>query len=171
MEAITTPDTTGVQPARFFIVPGDTAELIILDDQPTFYRYEHHRGKKTRHVYVPCNNHVADCPLCAAGSPSHFVQFLSVIDLRSFTSRKSPDVEVSFSKKLLVVKDTQQGKIVRLAEQYGTLRGMRVKATRSGPTALTEIEFVSNTDRVEAYEYGENAVDCNPYDYEVMFLK
>lgn len=171
-------------PFRFYVPVGETREIIIIDEEPDFFRSEHtlkNPASGRFDLVVPCIDEHANCPACAVSDkPSYFAMYLSVIDLTPYVNRQ--DEEVEFSKKLLVVKLTQQKKITRLLEQHGTLRGMKLAMTRDGDKDAAignDIDFIEFVDEEELeeyiYDYEDREgkvveVDCTePYDYEEIF--
>lgn len=169
------------QPFRFFCPIGETRQIIVVDELPDFVRKEHATyNKVSKHwdTFVPCIDEHDNCPVCdAAERPSYFALYLTVIDLTPYINKD--DEEVPFSKKLLVVKPTQQKKIVRLYEKHKTLRGMILDMTRDNDKDATiggDIEFVDFVDEEELqsyiYDYKDkenkvHEVDCSvPFEYE-----
>lgn len=174
-------------PFRFFCPPGETREVIVVDEQMDFFRYEH--GLKDRrtgkwNVFTACINEDANCPVCAvAERPAYFALYLTVIDLTPYESEKAGYVE--WSKKLLVVKSMQQKKIQRLFERYGTLRGMRLSLTRDSEKDASignDIEYVEHVpeEELETYvsEYETErdgkkeiveVIGYEPFDYDELF--
>lgn len=175
---------TNGAPFRFYVPVGETREIIIVDDEPDFFRNEHNL-KNPRSgrfdLFVPCIDEHANCPACAVSDkPGYFAMYLTIVDLTPYTTRN--DEEVEFSKKLLVVKLTQQKKITRLLEQHGTLRGMKLAMTRDGDKDAAignDIDFIELIDEEELeeyiYDYEDKdgkviEIDCSvPYDYEEIF--
>lgn len=169
-------------PMRFFCMAGETKEIVIIDDEPDFFRHEHalqSRTSKRWDNFVPCIDTHANCPVCAvAERHSYYAMFLTVLDLTPYTPKSGgPDVE--FSKKLLVVKSTQQKKIMRLFDKYKTLRGMHLSMTRDTDKDAAiggDIEFMDFFDEEELVTYVSeytdkknkvHVVDCSvPYEYE-----
>lgn len=146
-------------PFRFFCPVGETREVVVVDDAPNFFRYEHNlkdnrSGKWS--IFCACVNENANCPVCKASErPSYYAMYLTVIDLTPYTSEKHGEVE--WSKKLMVVKSAQQKKITRLWERHGSLRGMVLSMTRDGEKDASignDIEFVEflEEDALLAYE-------------------
>lgn len=121
-------------PFRFWVTPGETKEIIIVDEGITFARNEHAcKNPRTQHfdLFLPCIAEVANCPVCAThpDKQPYFAAFLTIIDLTPYTD-KTTDEEVPFSKRLLEIKPMQQKKFMRLQQQHGTLRGMVLSMTR-----------------------------------------
>lgn len=145
-------------PFRFFCTVGETREVIVVDEEPNFFRYEHNL-KDTRtgrySIFCSCINESAHCPVCkAVDRPSYFAMYLTVIDLTPYESEKHGIVE--WSKKLMVVKSAQQKKITRLWERHGTLRGMVLSMTRDGEKDAAignDIEFVEFVEEDELLTY------------------
>jgi hypothetical protein len=176
-----------LMPFRFFCPAGETREVIIVDDQPDFFRYEHNlKDRRTGkwNVFTACINEDANCPVCEVSDrPSYFALYLTVIDLTPYDSEKHGYVE--WSKKLLVVKSMQQKKVMRLLERHGTLRGMRVSLTRDSDKDASignDIEFIEFVPEEELDAYvSEFEVDrdgkkeivevvgSEVYDYEQLF--
>lgn len=128
-------DSTPLQPYRYYVPVGETAEYVIVDEEPTFFRYEHavmNPSTNRRDMFLPCVREVADCPVCAAHPQDYpyFGMFLTVIDLSGYENSNGDWIE--WTKKLLVVKPRQQKKFVRMMEREGSLRGAVVEARREG---------------------------------------
>ena len=172
------------EPHRFYVPVGDTREIIIVDEEPDFFRNEHNlRNPSTKRfdLFTPCIDESANCPVCAASDkPAYFAMYLTVIDTTPFETRAGDEVE--WSKKLLVVKPAQQKKIARLLEQHGTLRGMRLAMTRDGEKDAAignDIEFVEFVPEDELAEYVDEYTDKDgevhevigdePFDYEAIY--
>ena len=145
-------------PFRFFCPVGETREIVVVDEQPNFVRHEHNlkdsRGKWS--IFCSCVAENANCPVCESNpdKPAYFAMYLTVIDLTPYVNKD--DIEVPWSKKLLVVKSSQQKKIMRLYERHGTLRGMVLSMTRDGDKDAAignDIEFVEFFDEDALAEY------------------
>lgn len=171
-------------PFRFFLKAGETRELVIVDDMPDFVRWEHtiqDKRSKQWSVHTACIDDHANCPVCAVSDrPSYFALYLTVIDLSPFTTKDGEEVE--FSKKLLVIKQMQQKKFMRLYDQHKTLRGMVIEVTRDSDKDAAignDIQFIDFMDEEELLEYQTEYVDkekkvhhidCSePYDYDAIF--
>ncbi len=134
-------------PFRFFCPVGETREVVVIDDAPDWFRYEHNL-KNNRSgkwdIFCACIAEHANCPVDkVAERPAYYALYLTVIDLTPYVNKD--DVEVPWSKKLLVVKFQQQKKFTRLFEREGTLRGMVLAMTRDGDKDASignDIEFV-----------------------------
>jgi hypothetical protein len=170
-------------PFRYWTPIKATQEIVIVDEAPDFFRHEHalqNRSSKKWDNYVPCIDENANCPVCAvAERPSYFAMFLTVIDLTGYEGK---DGFVEFTKKLLVVKPTQQKKIMRLYDKHKSLRGMVLSMTRDDKESATignDIEFVEFMDEEElltyVYDYTDkedkvHEVICHEvYDYDALF--
>ncbi len=171
-------------PYRYWTPIKATQEIIIVDEAPDFFRHEHalqNRKSKKWDNYVPCIDEHANCPICAvAERPSYFAMYLTIIDINGYENSKGEWVE--FGKKLLVVKPTQQKKIMRLYEKHKTLRGMILSMTRDDDKSAAignDIEFVEFMDEEELLAYETEYTDkenkvhhiiCHePYDYDALF--
>lgn len=171
-------------PFRYWTPIKATQEIIIVDEAPDFFRHEHalqNRASKKWDNYAPCIDENANCPVCAvAERPSYFAMYLTIVDLTPYINKDGDEVE--FTKKLLVVKPTQQKKIMRLYEKYKTLRGMILSMTRDDKESATignDIEFVEFMDEEELLAYETDYTDkegkvhpviCHEvYDYDQLF--
>lgn len=139
---------------RFFVKPGQSKEIIIVDDKPTTFMYEHNLkiDGKWGHT-VPCINEWETCPACEHVSPSYYGMYLTIIDLTEFTDRKG--VTHEFSRKLMVVKPSQQKKFIRDYERHGTLRGALYECNRdtNKDAAIgNDIEFIETVPEEEMME-------------------
>ena len=174
----------GLMPFRFFIPPGESREIIVMDEEPDFFRWEHTlRGPDGRfNLHVPCIQENDNCPACEEhpNNPAYFGMFLTIVDTTPYVNRD--DVEIPWSKKLLVVKPAQQKKITRLFERHGTLRGMVLSMTRDGERDASignDIEFIEILDEDALQEYVTEYEDKDrkkheilgyePYDYDALF--
>lgn len=172
------------KPLRFFMKPGETKEIVILDDKPDFFLYEHtikdpRTGKWG--LNLPCIKEFDNCPVCEEVKESIYTMFLSILDLTGFEDSKGNWRE--FSRKLLCVKPSQQKKYLRRFHKEGTLRGAIFEVTRDGDMDATignDIEFIEFMDEEElANDYinewkdrdGKNHVDNHGevIDYESLF--
>lgn len=174
----------GNQPFRFRVPIGETRQVIICDDKPDFFMYEHslkdaegNWGK----LFTGCVKEFDNCPVCeSTGKESYYAMVLTVVDLTEFTLRDGTKVE--FSRKLLIVKPAQQKKFLRFYQKEGTLRGALFDMTRDGdkdPQIGNDIEFVEfvSEDEMESYvrtwrdKDGKKHTEIcgEPYEYEDLF--
>ena len=163
----------GHTPFRFWTPTGSTRQLIIIDDAPAFFRYEHAlKDRKSGRFdnFLPCINDDANCPVCSVSEkPSYFAMYLTVIDLEPYEDRDGNWIE--WSKKLLVVKPMQQKKIARLYEREGTLRGMVLDMTRDSDKDAAiggDIEFVGWADEDELHDYYATYEDKDGKKHEIL---
>lgn len=163
----------GFMPFRFFVTPGETRTVIIVDAEPTFFRFEHALLNRTSGKYdnfVPCVSEHADCAACRADQREpYFAMYLTVIDCTEYTNR---DGEViPWSKKLLVIKPMQQKKYIRLFEQHGTLRGAVLELTRDGDKDAAignDVQFIEFADEDEMLDYETVYVDRENKETEII---
>ena len=146
------------QPFRFFMAPGDDREIVIVDDEPNFFRYEHNLQNPENgrwDIYTACLNEHTNCPVCSASTRApYFAMYLTILDLTPYETRDHETVE--WSKKLLVVKPAQQKKIMRLFETHGSLRGMVLRMARDGDKDASignDIEFIEFLEEDQLAEY------------------
>lgn len=176
---------TPMQPFRFFCPVGEEREIVVVDDRPSFFRHEHcmqDRRSKRWDVFLPCLDEVCNCPACAvSGSqrPAYFAMYLTVIDFTGYEDSRGDWHD--FSKKLLVVKSTQQKKLMRYYEREGTMRGMSLIMVRNGEKEANigdpEFNGFMSEEELETYvsqytdKEGEvHEVLCyEPYAYEAIF--
>lgn len=175
---------SGGSPFRFYCPVGETRELVIVDDEPDFFRHEHAmKGPSGKwDLFTSCIAEHDNCPVCLASQdkPPYFAMYLTVIDLTPYVNRDN--VEVPWSKKLLVVKPMQQKKITRYWERHKTLRGMVLSMSRDGEKEASiggDIEFIEfmSEDDLETYvtEYTDKegkhheVIGSEPFDYEALF--
>lgn len=176
----------GKMPFRFYMNVGDEKQFIILDDEPTFLRWEHEewvdgRGNKKGHMnYHGCISATDNCPACdSLERSSYLAMYLTILDLTPFTTSKGDDVE--FSKKLLVVKASQHKVFFRKLEKKGSLRGMlfdtfrdkkmeaRIGGTLEQTETLTEDELKDYIREYEDRDGKKKTDDVEPYDYLDLF--
>lgn len=177
--------TQANMPFRVWVPPGDTKEVIVLDDKPDFFMFEHQiqnpRTKKWD-TYLGCTKAFDACPVCeSTGKESYYAMYLSVVDLTPFKDRSGKTHR--FSRKLLMVKNlSQQKKFIRRYEKDGTLRGYRLELNRdrdTDPTIGNDIEFVEILEEEELAEFQRkfkdregkvHKEDCSvPFVYEELF--
>lgn len=145
------------QPFRFFLKAGETKEAIIVDDKPNFFMWEHSaRNPRTGKfdIRTGCIKEYETCPACEKWGESAWVMYLTIIDLTEYKDRKG--VTHEFSRKLLVVKTSQQKKFIRRYEKDGTLRGALFSFTRDSENSAAignDIEFIEFVDEEELEGY------------------
>lgn len=161
------------EPFRFFCKVGETREIVIIDDEPDFFRSEHalmNPASKRYNLFTPCIDENANCPVCAISEkPAYFAMYLTVIDLTPYEN-KDGDV-VDWSKKMLVVKPAQQKKIARLLEKHKTLRGMVLTMTRDDDKSAAignDIEFIEFMSEDELEDYVTEYTDKEKKVHEVI---
>lgn len=172
------------KPFRFFVPVGETRQIIVCDDKPDFFLYEHalkdSEGRWGR-LFTGCIKEHDNCPVCTAtGKESYYAMVLTIIDLTPFDTRDGSTVE--FSRKLLIVKPAQQKKFLRFYNKEGTLRGAMFDMTRDGDKDSSignDIEFVEFVDEKELATYARswkdregkkhNELCSEPYVYEDIF--
>lgn len=172
------------KPFRFWVPVGETKEIVILDDKPDFFMYEHQLKNPATgrfDVNTGCVRDYDNCPVCeTTGHESYYGMYLSIIDLTPYDAKNGDTVE--FSRKLLVVKSGQQKKFIRRFEKEGTLRGAIFEMTRDGnkdPVIGNDIEFLEFMDEDELGDYQRSwedrdgkthKEDCSvAYEYEEIF--
>ena len=173
-------------PFRFWMKPGTTREVIIVDEAPDVFVFEHeiyNKATKER-IYTGCVSEWETCPVCEAeGKDPYYALLLTVIDLNEFKDRNN-DVH-EFSRKLFVVKSGQQKKIIRRykkTEDEGGLRGWVVELSRDGdkdPVIGNDMEFIEQVTEDELKDYvrtykdkegKEHEEDCSEaFDYDKLF--
>lgn len=172
------------KPFRFFVPVGETRQVIVCDDKPDFFMYEHalkdSEGRWGR-VHTGCIKEDQNCPVCqSSGKESYYAMMLTVVDLTPFETRDGDTVE--FSRKLLVVKPAQQKKFLRFFNKEGSLRGALFDMTRDGDKDSSignDIEFVEFVPEEEMATYVRSWKDkdgkkhteaCHePFVYEDLF--
>jgi hypothetical protein len=174
-------EEAGKMPFRFYMSIGDEKSFIILDEEPSFMRWEHEewddRGKRMK--YHGCIAEYDNCPACDnLEHRPYFAMYLSIIDLTPFTTKNGDNIE--YSKKLLIVKQNQHKLFFRKAER-GTLRGWLVDTFRDKKTDARiggQLDFAEQLTDAELTEYKrvyedrdgkEQTEDVDPYDYEDLF--
>jgi hypothetical protein len=172
------------QPFRLYVKPGTTKEVIVLDEAPDWYMYEHQlQDPQTKrwNIFTGCLTEKNDCPVCkSVGREGYYALVLSVIDLEPYTTRDGKTVE--WSRKLMVVKTSQIKKFVRRFDNEGSLRGAVFELSRDGdkePATGSDIELVEFVDEDELKSYKRSwkdregkthKEDCSvPFDYEKIF--
>lgn len=179
-------EQSGVRkPFRFYVPAGETRTIIICDDQPDFFLYEHalmdSQGRWGRE-FCGCIKTFDNCPVCkSSGKESYYAMVLTCIDLTEFTTKTGETVD--FSRKLLVVKTSQQKKFLRAHQKHGTLRGAVFEMTRDSTQEASigaDIEFLEFLPEDDLLTYtrswkekstGKTVTEkCyEPYDYATIF--
>lgn len=143
----------GRLPFRFRMQEGETKEFVVLDDNIDVFGYEHVlRNPKTNKwsEVVSCVGEGEICQACEEVGASSYVMYLSVLDLSPYEDKDGN--EQTFSRKLLVVKMSQQKVFARTLEREGTLRGAIFEASRDGPKDAAignDIQFIEFMDEDE----------------------
>lgn len=171
-------------PFRFYCPVGESKDVIVVDNEPDFFRHEHSlKGQDGKwNVFCSCIADHANCPVCLSGpeKPAYFALYLTVIDLTPYTNKEG--IAVPWSKKLLVVKSSQQKKFTRLFNQHGSLRGMVLQMTRDGEKDAAignDIECVGFVDEdgletyYHVYQDKQNkdveVIGGEPFNYDEIF--
>lgn len=121
---------------RFWLKAGDSAELVVLDDEKGFFihEYEIFDPVKKRASYETVRPDTEYDPLQqlvgvdTRFKDPYYVMYLTVMDLRPYTDKQGN--ERSHSKKLLPIKKMQMAKFKRYYEKYGTYRGLILNMVR-----------------------------------------
>jgi hypothetical protein len=145
-------------PYRLYLKPKETREIIIVDDAPDFFMFEHQiwnqgRPNEPKYSYAGCVKEYETCPACTKHGDSHYNLYLTVIDLAEFKDGKGETH--TFSKKLMVVKSGSQRKFIRRHAKNGSLRGQIVVLTRDGdkdPVIGNDVEWDEVIDEKELTE-------------------
>lgn len=170
-------------PFRFRVPVNETRQVVVLDDAPDFFQYEHTLKGPDGYwnLHTGCIKESDVCPVCeSVGKESTYCMYLTVLDLTPFETRNGE--EVPFSRKLFVVKNQQQKKIMRMYQREGTLRGAVLDCTRDGdkePQIGNDIELNSWMEEADLATYQRewtdrerkrHVEDCSvPFDYEALF--
>lgn len=183
----------GWKPPRFWLRPGEQADLIILDNEPGPCFYEHRiRNQSTGKwdIEEACPKEWESCPLCAQHGESYYVMMLTVIDMTPFTDKNGNQRE--YSRKLLPVKSQQMPFFYNLHEIHGNLRGAHILTSRDNDKTFAignpqldtrhgENGFHSEEEILEAFGHGEIRSqdgqrvirqaneDCTPVEYGKVF--
>lgn len=169
---------------RFYVKPGESRDIVILDEEPGVFYYEHNlkdpqTGKWNK--FIPCIKAWDNCPLCDAVKESNYVMLLTIIDLTPYTNKDGQTVE--WSRKLLVVKSKQQKKFIRKFEKEGSLRGAIFTMTRDQQMEASigeDIEFDEFMDEEELSDFvreytrdgKKETEDCSvPFNYEEIITE
>lgn len=151
-------------PFRFFCPVGAEREIVIVDEMPDFFRHEHNLkdGQGKWRIFTSCIAENANCPICMSNPDkgAYFAMYLTIIDLTPYVN--SENIEVPWSKKLLVVKPQQQKKIMRMYERLGSLRGVVLRMVRDGDKDASignDIEQVDTLDEDQLAEYYNEYTD------------
>lgn len=193
--------TGGIDPNRFRfrLTPGDSCEIVVLDETLESVAFYEHNIKKDGHYgnFESCPSEWSNCPLCSAGDNKYFVWFLTILDLRGY--EKDDGTEVPYSRRLLAIKQTQAVAFKRVLQAamkaHGTTRGVKLtlerdtsdKSASIGEPVINEdgqmFEFLDEDELIE--EYGHAAIKSSKtgdvlvkknglldaFDYETLFPK
>lgn len=174
-------------PFRYRVGVGQTGSFVVLDDAPDFFRFEHTLKNPATgrfDLHIGCCAEWDNCPADATDD-AYYALYLTVIDLTPYTNSRGE--EVPFARKLLVVKPSQQKKIMRAYkradEEYGSFRGVVFETTRDGDKDAsigndiittgevidedTLQEYVRVWTDAENKEHTENCFEV--LDYETLF--
>ena len=171
-------------PFRFFCPVGGEREIVIVDEMPDFFRHEHNLkdGHGKWRIFTSCIAENANCPVCMSSPEkgAYFAMYLTIIDLNPYVN--GDNIEVPWSKKLLVVKPQQQKKIMRLYERLGSLRGVVLRMVRDGEKDASignDIEHIDTMNEDQLAEYYNEYVDKKnqtvqvfgneAFDYDAIF--
>lgn len=171
-------------PFRFFCPVGAEREIVVVDDMPDFFRHEHNLkdGQGKWRIFTSCIAENANCPICMSNPDkgAYFAMYLTVIDLTPYVN--GDNIEVPWSKKLLVVKPQQQKKIMRMYERLGSLRGVVLRMVRDGEKDASignDIEHVDTMTEEQLAEYYNEYLDkknqtvqvfgYEVFDYDAIF--
>lgn len=145
-------------PFRFFCPVGAEREIVVVDEMPDYFRHEHNLkdGQGKWRIFTSCIAEHANCPVCMSNPDKapYFAMYLTVIDLTPYVN--GDNIEVPWSKKLLVVKPAQQKKIMRMYERLGSLRGVVLRMVRDGDKDASignDIEHVDTMSEEQLAEY------------------
>jgi hypothetical protein len=109
--------------------PNTQRSIIVLDEQPDFFRYEHaldNPDTNRKDLYTDCITDFDTCPVCEnSESKPYYAMYLTVIDLEPYEIKKGDrkGEVVEWSRKLFVVKSGMQRQWTREFERNGSLRG------------------------------------------------
>lgn len=171
------------EPFRFRLKVGEAREVVILDEEPWYFRYEHNLQDEKGHwsIFTGCVKEFDNCPVCQHQErESYYVMFLTVLDLTPYETNSGDRVE--FSRKLLPVKTGMQKKFIRKWEKIGNLRGQVIELIRDGqkdPAIGSDVEWAEEMDEEELETYTRSWKDregkkhtekCyEPFDYEKIY--
>jgi hypothetical protein len=151
--------TGGIDPskARFWLKAGEDAEIVILDESPdTVALYEHNMKRDGKYGHFEsCPGEWENCPLCKAGNAKAYVWFLTILDLRGYT--KDDGTEVPYLRRLLPIKQTQQGLFKQIfkaaVKENGTLRGTVLVLSRDKDDKSPSIGTPAVLDNGKMYDF------------------
>jgi len=173
------------------MLPETEREIVVLDDDFGFFRYEHavmnpDTGRADR--YFPCLDHKNGCQICKQLDKNYpyYAMYASVIDLEGYESKSQGWVE--WSRKMFLVKSGMQQRWFREVDRLkrdspdAPLRGAVFRLFRDGtsdPKTGSDIEFIEYMDEDELktyereYEDRDRKVqveDCSvPFDYMAIY--
>lgn len=174
---------------RYWLPPGTSGDMVILDTSPGPCFYEHQiqnpqSGKWD--IFELCPRETDDCVLCDRFKVSTYIMFLSVIDTRPWT--RNDGTVVRFQRKLLAVKNPQHEQFYNMHRINGrdSFRGMHLLMTRgeaaqqSSSIGVPNFVTMLNEEQLrEAFSHppvmynGRQVADANEYlrplDYARIF--
>lgn len=156
---------------RFYLKRGETANVIFLDDLPSFIRehkiwVEDDFGNARVKYFTCCRDIEGRCPICEAGNRAYIIGYLTIIDERTIKDRNGN--EIKMGKKLFGAK---QGVVDILKNKrllYGGFAKRRAVIFRSdsqnSPTSGDDINILDSVQIDESpYDY-QNELKPKPYD-------
>lgn len=172
------------QPFRFWMPVGTDRKVLVLDEEPEFFRYEHalfNPDSNRNDIFIDCIDETDTCPACEQGDARpYYAMYLTVIDLEGYVNKNNE--EVPWTRKLFVVKPSMQRQWVREFERSGSLRGKVFRIFRDNPLdpatgnmieldleedPYTEDELAEFVRTYTDREGKEHEEDCSvPYDYD-----
>lgn len=175
---------------EFRVPPGESREIIILDNEPEFTMHEHNVKIDGRFTQIPCVKEWEACPVCQSGDNPYFVLKLTCLVLQDkdgnfFDENKNP---ITY-KNILAIKPTQIEPFIEYQEGKGngSMRGLHFKMKRpNDPKSarigdpiyeglVTEEQLRSEflLDEPKRNKQGEIYADVDfylkPYDYNELF--
>lgn len=158
-------------PFDFWLKPGDSAEVVIVDDaEPFFVSLHKVKGSSGRWEDEVC---IADtgqtCPLCeSTGKEGAYTMILTILDRRPYTTRDKKVIKVS--KKLMKVKGRNLPKFERQYKKLkGNFRGLKVNCARDGDKDAAMGEDLDFTGRIKESVLVKFKDLAQPADYAKIF--
>lgn len=174
-------------PMRFFVPYNTTKEGIILDNDIFSAGVLEHclQDPQTQryNIFELCVAETEICPLCSMGNHAAWVMLLTVLDLSPYTTKKGK--HVPFSKKLLVIKQSNAAVFNSIQQRQNGLRGCHLDFVRGGDKSpsigtpnfvkkYSESELVSKYNTPEIKENGRVIRTAGhflrPFNYDEVFV-
>lgn len=161
------------KPPRFWMKPGQEAELIFVDDDGiTFYEHNLKLNENWGNFFTCLKSDESGdrrCPLCESRYDNYLVTLYTVIDCTKFVDKKGATRQ--YERKILAVKPEVAKKIVRKkAAQKGSLVGCKFTVFRTSDKSGNSGDDFEFIDRLDLMQFaGQDGKAPAPFEYEKFY--